>query len=115
MSTKNGPLRAVQKLAESQTQARRNRGRNPLADYTARSRRVTKTSGTVVGICTGTSLAEAPCGLLGALCCSFLPGLCAYKCSASLGCAPRYVGPYVVGDKANRDQAGTDLEKLSVC
>eukprot|EP00435_Cladocopium_sp_Y103_P057648 s184_g19.t3 len=47
---------------------------NALAQYTPRSRKVTKVGGTVIGIITGTSL-QGPCGVVPALCCSCLPAL----------------------------------------
>jgi len=86
---------------------------NDLAAYMPRSRRVTKKSGWAVGILTGTTLMKAPCGMCGAICCSLLPGLCAYKCCGACGCAPRYAGPYFLPSGGNMATAGSDLAKLA--
>ncbi|CAE7238889.1 rtn4ip1 [Symbiodinium microadriaticum] len=81
---------------------------NALAQYTPRSRMVTKTGGTVVGIITGTSLQGAPCGFMGAVCCSCLPALCGYKCMSACGLGPKFVGPFFL--RAN--EANVDLTRL---
>lgn len=81
---------------------------NALAQYTPRSRKVTKSGGTVIGIITGTSL-QGPCGILPALCCSCLPALCAYKCSHACGMGPKFVGPFML----RVGEAGQDLAKLA--
>ncbi|CAK9061160.1 unnamed protein product [Durusdinium trenchii] len=82
--------------------------RTPLAQYTPRSRQVTKTGGTVVGIITGTSLQGAPCGAIAAVCCSCLPALCGYKVMSACGLAPKFVGPFML--RAN--EAKVDLTRL---
>eukprot|EP00435_Cladocopium_sp_Y103_P056442 s184_g19.t1 len=66
---------------------------NALAQYTPRSRKVTKVGGTVIGIITGTSL-QGPCGVVPALCCSCLPALFAYKCSHACGLGPKSPGSH---------------------
>mmetsp|Transcript_129996 Transcript_129996/g.417313 ORF Transcript_129996/g.417313 Transcript_129996/m.417313 type:complete len:403 (-) Transcript_129996:32-1240(-) len=87
-------------------------GRNSLAGYLARSRQVTKRSGWTVGVLTGATLSGAPCGQLGAICCSCLPGLCWYKTSGACGCAPKYSGPFFLPSAGNMADSGRDLAIL---
>mmetsp|Transcript_25100 Transcript_25100/g.45411 ORF Transcript_25100/g.45411 Transcript_25100/m.45411 type:complete len:382 (-) Transcript_25100:94-1239(-) len=82
---------------------------NKLSMNMPRSRKVTKKSGTTVGIITGSSLDGAPAGDLGAICCSLLPGLCSYKVGAALGCSPGYQQHLLI-DQAS---AGKDLDKAA--
>jgi NADPH:quinone reductase-like Zn-dependent oxidoreductase len=60
--------------------------RDPIGHTIQQVRKVTKSSGAIVGLMTGASFG-GPCGLLGGMCCSCLPGICLYKCAC---CGPKY-------------------------
>ena len=80
--------------------------RDPLGHTIQKVRKVTKKSGSIIGLMTGASFA-GPCGTCCGICCSCLPGLCLYKCSC---CGPKYSSYFL--PRGHISKANVDLTLL---